>query len=206
MWQRSCHKKTPRNKKTNQKSKKYAISVVYGKKAYILTIWPAFCGARYVSTALTCLILHASASARKPYKQGLYWNRKSFSNIFLIILATPIFLLGVYVKQQQVSFKYSISIFQSKCCYQHKTMYNQIFKGHNMKIDRPALKESIVDTLLGAVFNFPLSWLTITLVLLFTQNSFIISLSQLIVLSIIAIIRRYYTRVYFDKQNKRNGL
>jgi hypothetical protein len=75
-----------------------------------------------------------------------------------------------------------------------------------MKIDRPALKESIVDTLLGAVFNFPLSWLTITLVLLFTQNSFIISLSQLIVLSIIAIIRRYYTRVYFDKQNKRNGL
>ena len=75
-----------------------------------------------------------------------------------------------------------------------------------MKIDKPAMKESIADTLLGAVFNFPLSWLTITLVLLFTQNSFIISLSQLIVLSILAIIRRYYTRVYFDKQNKRNGL
>ena len=75
-----------------------------------------------------------------------------------------------------------------------------------MKIDKPAMKESIADTLLGAVFNFPLSWLTITLALLFTQNSFIISLSQLIVLSLLAIIRRYYTRVYFDKQNKRNGL
>ena len=75
-----------------------------------------------------------------------------------------------------------------------------------MKIDKPAMKESIADTLLGAVFNFPLSWLTITLVLLFTQNSFIISLSQLIVLSTLAIIRRYYTRVYFDKKNKRNGL
>ncbi len=75
-----------------------------------------------------------------------------------------------------------------------------------MKIDKPAMKESIADTLLGAVFNFPLSWLTITLVLLFTQNSFIISLSQLIVLSLLAIIRRYYTRVYFDKKNKRNGL
>jgi len=75
-----------------------------------------------------------------------------------------------------------------------------------MKIDKLALKESIVDTLIGAVFNFPLSWLTITLVLLFTQNSFLLSLSQLIVLSIIAIIRRYYVRVYFDKQNKRNGL
>ena len=75
-----------------------------------------------------------------------------------------------------------------------------------MKIDKPAMKESIADTLLGAVFNFPLSWLTITLVLLFTQNSFIISLSQLIVLSLLSIIRRYYTRVYFDKKNKRNGL
>lgn len=75
-----------------------------------------------------------------------------------------------------------------------------------MKIDKLALKESVVDTLIGAVFNFPLSWLTITLVLLFTQNSFLLSLSQLIVLSIIAIIRRYYVRVYFDKQNKRNGL
>ena len=75
-----------------------------------------------------------------------------------------------------------------------------------MKIDKAALKESITDTTLGAVFNFPLSWLTITIVLLFTHNSFIISLSQLIVLSILAVIRRYYTRVYFDKRNKRNGL
>jgi len=75
-----------------------------------------------------------------------------------------------------------------------------------MKIDKPAMKESIADTLLGAVFNIPLSWLTITLALLFTQNLFIISLSQLIVLSLLAIIRRYYTRVYFDKKNKRNGL
>jgi|TARA_R110000796_G_scaffold37909_2_gene95811 hypothetical protein len=75
-----------------------------------------------------------------------------------------------------------------------------------MKINKDALKESITDTTLGAIVNFPLSWLTITIVLHFTHNSFIISLSQLIVLSILAIIRRYYTRVYFDKRNKRNGL
>ena len=74
-----------------------------------------------------------------------------------------------------------------------------------MKINKDALKESITDTTLGAIVNFPLSWLTITIVLHFTHNSFIISLSQLIVLSILAIIRRYYTRVYFDKRNKRNG-
>ena len=84
-------------------------------------------------------------------------------------------------------------------------MYNGFIKDPIMKINKEAFRESVADTLLGALFNFPLSWLTITIVLLFTHNSFIISLSQLIVLSLLAIIRRYYTRVYFDKKNKRNG-
>jgi hypothetical protein len=53
-----------------------------------------------------------------------------------------------------------------------------------MKIDRNALKEAGVDTLLGAIVNFPLSWLTLSIVLIFTTNSFILSLSQLIILSI----------------------
>jgi hypothetical protein len=34
-----------------------------------------------------------------------------------------------------------------------------------MKIDRNALKEAGVDTLLGAIVNFPLSWLTLSIVL-----------------------------------------
>ena len=72
-----------------------------------------------------------------------------------------------------------------------------------MKIDYPALKEAIVDTMLGAMINFPLSWLTIYLVLIFTTNSFIISLSQLIILSLLAIIRRYYIRVYFQERQIR---
>jgi hypothetical protein len=74
-----------------------------------------------------------------------------------------------------------------------------------MKIDRNALKEAGVDTLLGAIVNFPLSWLTLSIVLIFTTNSFILSLSQLIILSFLAIIRRYYTRVYFKDRNKRKG-
>lgn len=69
-----------------------------------------------------------------------------------------------------------------------------------MKYDKQALKEAVVDTLLGAMVNFPLSWLTIYSVLIFTTNSFIISLSQLIILSILAIIRRYYIRVYFQEK------
>lgn len=75
--------------------------------------------------------------------------------------------------------------------------------GGDMKIDKPALKEAIVDTMLGAMINFPLSWLTIYLVLIFTTNSFIISLSQLIILSLLAIIRRYYIRVYFQERQIR---
>ena len=75
--------------------------------------------------------------------------------------------------------------------------------GGDMKIDKPALKEATVDTMLGAIINFPLSWLTIYLVLIFTTNSFIISLSQLIILSLLAIIRRYYIRVYFQERQIR---
>ena len=143
--------------------------------------------------------------ARKPINTGLYWIPKP--NPKKNKFADPMPNIRQSLSQQllQLSYKNSIFIFSCKCCSQHKLMYN-LFLGQNMKIDKPALKESIVDTLIGAVFNFPLSWLTITLVLLFTQNSFLLSLSQLIVLSIIAIIRRYYVRVYFDKQNKRNGL
>tara|TARA_R100000935_G_scaffold16458_1_gene32679 strand:+ start:858 stop:1085 length:228 start_codon:yes stop_codon:yes gene_type:complete len=74
-----------------------------------------------------------------------------------------------------------------------------------MKIDKNALKEAAVDTALGAVVNFPLSWTTIYLALFFTTNSFIISFSQLIILSILAIIRRYYTRVYFQDRNNREN-
>ncbi len=75
-----------------------------------------------------------------------------------------------------------------------------------MKLDRNALKEASVDTLLGAMVNFPLSWLTLSMVLVFTTNSFILSLSQLVILSILAIIRRYYTRVYFQDRNKRKNI
>ena len=75
-----------------------------------------------------------------------------------------------------------------------------------MKLDRNALKEASVDTLLGAMVNFPLSWLTLSMVLVFTTNSFILSLSQLVILSILAIIRRYYTRVYFQDRNKRKKI
>jgi hypothetical protein len=69
-----------------------------------------------------------------------------------------------------------------------------------MKIDKQALQESVTDTILGAAFNFPLSWATIAITLVFTQDALTITVIQLIVLTFAAIIRRYYTRLYFKNK------
>jgi hypothetical protein len=69
-----------------------------------------------------------------------------------------------------------------------------------MKIDKKALQESITDTILGAAFNFPLSWATIAITLMFTQDALLITVIQLLVLTLAAIIRRYYTRLYFKNK------
>ncbi len=69
-----------------------------------------------------------------------------------------------------------------------------------MKIDKKALQESVTDTILGAAFNFPLSWATIAITLVFTQDALTITVIQLMVLTFAAIIRRYYTRLYFKNK------
>lgn len=70
-----------------------------------------------------------------------------------------------------------------------------------MKIDKKALQESVTDTILGAAFNFPLSWATIAVTLVFTQDALTITVIQLMVLTFAAIIRRYYTRLYFKNKD-----
>ncbi len=67
------------------------------------------------------------------------------------------------------------------------------------KIDRKSLIESMTDTFIGLTINFPLSWLVVYLVLLFSDDALVISLWTTGVLTITAIIRRYLTRVYFKK-------
>jgi len=73
-----------------------------------------------------------------------------------------------------------------------------------MKIDRKAFIESVTDTTLGAAFNFPISWATLALLLMFTTDALLISVVQLTVLTVAAIVRRYCTRIYFDEMNKKN--
>ena len=62
-----------------------------------------------------------------------------------------------------------------------------------MQIDRKALLESVTDTSLGFIINFPLSWLVLFLMLMFTQDALLISIIQTTVITVTAIIRRYIT-------------
>ena len=72
-----------------------------------------------------------------------------------------------------------------------------------IKLDKPALKESVADTLMGTAINLPLVWVVLSLCLMFTQNALIISLAQAGVLTVVAIIRRYCTRMYFKRKEER---
>ena len=65
------------------------------------------------------------------------------------------------------------------------------------KLDKAALKESMADTFMGTAINLPLVWIVLTICLMFTQNALIISVAQAGVLTVVAIIRRYCTRLWF---------
>jgi hypothetical protein len=75
-----------------------------------------------------------------------------------------------------------------------------------MKFNRKAFVESVTDTILGAAFNFPISWATLAILLVFTTDALFISIIQLTILTIAAIIRRYCTRVYFEKRNNKQTI
>ena len=70
------------------------------------------------------------------------------------------------------------------------------------KLDKEAMKEAVVDTLTGTLINLPLVWLVLFLLLMVTHNSFLISLAQASVLTVVAIVRKYYIRVWFKKNGK----
>jgi cobalamin synthase len=73
-----------------------------------------------------------------------------------------------------------------------------------IKLDKPALKESMADTFVGTAINLPLVWVVLSLCLMFTQNALIISLAQAGVLTVVAIIRRYCTRMWFKNKEETN--
>lgn len=70
-----------------------------------------------------------------------------------------------------------------------------------IKIDKKAFKESVADTMLGLAINFPMVYITLSLCLLFTDDPFIITVIQTFVITVLAIIRRYATRIWFKRKH-----
>tara|TARA_R100001086_G_scaffold112796_1_gene57546 strand:+ start:9937 stop:10179 length:243 start_codon:yes stop_codon:yes gene_type:complete len=69
-----------------------------------------------------------------------------------------------------------------------------------MKINSRAMKEAIIDTTIGLPINWFFAYITIVVLMLFEINSaFVISIVQVVVLTILAIIRKYLVRIYFKQ-------
>jgi hypothetical protein len=69
-----------------------------------------------------------------------------------------------------------------------------------MKLNKTAFKEAVVDTAVGIVINFPLTWFVLFCMLYFTQSALLISVVQASVLTIVAIIRKYLVRIHFERK------
>ena len=74
-------------------------------------------------------------------------------------------------------------------------------------INRQALKESIGDTLLATLINFPLIWALNYLTMVPLElGPFGVSITHTFILFWIAVTRKYYVIIYFDKKNKKKAL
>jgi len=72
-----------------------------------------------------------------------------------------------------------------------------------MKIDWPSLKESCIDTFIGLPINWLMSYLVLATMLFFAfENAFVISAIQVSVLTVFAIIRKYFIRTHYKRINE----
>jgi hypothetical protein len=65
--------------------------------------------------------------------------------------------------------------------------------------DKRALKESVSDTAIAIPLNVFLNWVFLTVFLAWGMSAFQISIALTVVFTILAIIRKYYVRVWFKK-------
>jgi ABC-type bacteriocin/lantibiotic exporter with double-glycine peptidase domain len=62
------------------------------------------------------------------------------------------------------------------------------------------MREAIFDTALGLPINWFFAYITIVVLMLFGINSaLMISIAQVVVLTILALIRKYLVRIYFKQ-------
>ena len=71
-----------------------------------------------------------------------------------------------------------------------------------MKVDKKAFKESISDTLFGTAINFPLNYVMVAFCLAMDMGALQMTVFMTSCLFVLAVVRKYYVRVWFDKRNK----
>jgi hypothetical protein len=72
-------------------------------------------------------------------------------------------------------------------------------------INVPALKESFSDTVLGTFINFPVNFILIAFCLEMEMQALTMTVFMTSILFILAVGRKYYMRIYFEKRNNKNG-
>ena len=68
-------------------------------------------------------------------------------------------------------------------------------------INREAFKESFSDTILGTIVNFPLNYVMVLFCLWMEMGALLMTVCMTSVLFFLAVARKYYVRIYFDRRN-----
>jgi hypothetical protein len=71
-------------------------------------------------------------------------------------------------------------------------------------LHKQALRESLSDTVLGTMVNFPLNYVLIAFCLSVEMTALEMTIFMTSILFILAVGRKYYLRLYFAKRNKEN--
>jgi hypothetical protein len=71
----------------------------------------------------------------------------------------------------------------------------------NFKVD--AFKEAVADTAIAIVINFPLNMLLIVIARGYEMSVFTTTVFFTLVFTVVAIARKTYMRVFFEKRNRR---
>jgi len=69
-----------------------------------------------------------------------------------------------------------------------------------------ALKEAVIDTVLAGSINIPMNYIIVWVCLeILNFGSFATSTTLIVIFTIFAVTRKYHIRLYFEKNNRKNG-
>ena len=71
---------------------------------------------------------------------------------------------------------------------------------------KAAFKEAFSDTMFALIINFPLNLIMVYIAVYWKFTPFQTSLFLTVVFTTIAIIRKYYTRLYFENKNIKKSI